>query len=71
MQEETTVTLMRMVTDLTLASLNKTRFESKYGQSVEVSKITMQIFNDCAKAVFDNYKNYSPNAVQDTEVKNQ
>jgi hypothetical protein len=60
MKEETAVTLMRMVTDLTLASLNKARIDTKYGVSEEVSKLTVDIFNECAKVVFDNYKKYSP-----------
>ncbi|OQY48420.1 MAG: hypothetical protein DRR08_24410 [Candidatus Parabeggiatoa sp. nov. 2] len=60
MKEETAVTLMRMVTDLTLASLNKARIDTKYGVSVEISKMTVDIFNECAKVVFDNYKKYSP-----------
>jgi len=59
MKEETTITLMRMVTDMTLASLNKARVDSKYGMSEEVSKMTVDIFNDCAKVVFDNYHKYS------------
>jgi hypothetical protein len=59
MKEETTITLMRMVTDLTLATLDKARVDTKYGMSEEVSKMTMDIFNDCAKAVFNNYHKYS------------
>ncbi len=59
MKEETTITLMRMVTDLTLATLDKARVDTKYGMSEEVSKMTMDIFNDCAKVVFNNYHKYS------------
>ncbi|MDM8558594.1 hypothetical protein [Candidatus Parabeggiatoa sp. HSG14] len=67
MKEETAVTLMRMATDLTLATLNKTRIDTKYGRIPEISKLTVDSFNDCAKVVFDNYKNHVKTTVQNEE----
>jgi hypothetical protein len=58
MKEETAVALMQMATDLTLASLNKTHIDTKYGSAIDVSEMTARMFNNCAKTVVNNYSDY-------------
>jgi len=58
MKEETAVALMQMATDLTLASLNKTQIDTKYGSAIDVSEMTARMFNNCAKTVVNNYSDY-------------